>query len=123
MGSVNDKCLIGAKRKEFKELIRATDLPPPWIFQMHILKIPTGEGAPERVGGWGGVNKGGEEKIFPHGFGQSPRSLLLNFGNEIYNLCGKNAKGKSSFLHWENAALQAVFFLAFSPRQSTPLRM
>ena len=111
-GSVNGKCLTGAKRKEFKELIRATDFPPSWLFQMHIWKLPTGEGAPERVGGWGLEWRGSRGNFFPRGFGQSPWFFLLILGDKFEPL-RKSAMVKCHLLLREKATAAGGDFFAF----------
>ncbi|RFT61963.1 hypothetical protein D0U04_29310 [Bacillus clarus] len=42
------------------------------------LTLPTGEGAPSKIEGVGGVFYMGSGEAFPSGFGQSPRFLFLH---------------------------------------------
>lgn len=72
MASVNGKRTVGS----IKELIDSLHQDPLGVSNKPLFDLPTGEGAPQGLRGWG-VRLGGSGEEFPSGFGQSPRCGFL----------------------------------------------
>jgi len=58
------------------DLTNRTRPEPSWHWTNFSLFLPTGEGAPQGLRGWG-VRLRGSGEEFPSGFGQSPRFWFL----------------------------------------------